>query len=228
MVKRLRIIIMMLLLLALLVTGCGIPKTEHDAVLAERDAAQTKVISLQTDLTAAQNELTSTKAELTSTKAELTSTKAELTSTKAELASTKVELASTQNELISFKSALASRNIQVDQVQKLLVMPSIPIPISPISGWVSDAYPRTTALQWKSSQGAQPITYYCQVEFSWAGDFTRFGSWSTGEYGEHFPALVSVNDTKYTFDFVGAQPGRWRVKAKNSTGESDWSEWQYF
>jgi len=28
--------------------------------------------------------------------------------------------------------------------------------------------------------------------------------------------------------FIGAQPGRWRVKAKSEYGESEWSKWFYF
>jgi hypothetical protein len=40
---------------------------------------------------------------------------------------------------------------------------------------------------------------------------------------------VTTSETSYTFNFVGAQVGRWRVRAINSAGfNGDWSPWRTF
>jgi len=105
--------------------------------------------------------------------------------------------------------------------------PTVPTPISPANRSIFTHYPRTTKLNWNPSDGTQPITYSVEVQYTWCGDFNEFGSWTEGRYNL---AATSgeINNTEYTFNFVGAQPGRWRVKAKNSYGESGWSEWWYF
>ena len=40
---------------------------------------------------------------------------------------------------------------------------------------------------------------------------------------------VTTTETNYTFNFVGAQVGRWRVRAVNGLGmNGDWSPWRTF
>jgi len=105
-------------------------------------------------------------------------------------------------------------------------LPSVPMPSYPQNKSVFNNYPRTTTFYWSGSIGEGPITYTLEVQYSWCAGSDEFGSWAEGCYAPLvFGGLTS---TQYTFDFVGGQPGRWRVKASNSYGESDWSEWWYF
>lgn len=64
MVKRWFLVGAMLLLVSLLVVGCGIPQEEHDAVVAELDSAQAQVASLQSDLTEAESQIESLESDL--------------------------------------------------------------------------------------------------------------------------------------------------------------------
>ena len=75
--------------------------------------------------------------------------------------------------------------------------------ISPADGTSFNHIPRTTTLKWQAVPG---VSGY-RVEVQYKGLFT----WS---------ALidVTVTGTSYTFNFVGAQPGRWRVTAISGGG----------
>ncbi|OPX79471.1 MAG: hypothetical protein A4E45_00627 [Methanosaeta sp. PtaB.Bin039] len=100
-----------------------------------------------------------------------------------------------------------------------------PVQVSPVSGSVSDKYPRTTTLRWKPVEGAASYTveidcYHC----------CQSGAWCT-DVGDTWSVVPDITDTSYTFDFVGAQPGRWRVWAVSSSGaegtKSGWWEFKY-
>ncbi len=92
-----------------------------------------------------------------------------------------------------------------------------PVPSAPADGSVFNQYPRKTELSWNPVQGA--VSYAVEVEFqsgsSWHSLFTR----------------DDIRSVRYTFNFVGAQPGRWRVWAVDSKGnagvKSDWRTFVY-
>jgi len=88
-----------------------------------------------------------------------------------------------------------------------------PTLISPSSGTVYSHFPRTTTLVWSTVEDA--TSYIVEVQYDG-------GSWST---------LVSteVSGTTHTFNFVGAQPGRWRVQAKAADGSTGaWTAYSGF
>jgi hypothetical protein len=89
--------------------------------------------------------------------------------------------------------------------------------ISPSNGAVFNNFPRTTELRWTSVSGASH--YIVEIQYCQTG-FVDCVSYP----------LVSGNvSTAYTFEFIGAQPGRWRVKSVTSGGvEGAWSEWWTF
>lgn len=95
-----------------------------------------------------------------------------------------------------------------------------PMLLSPADGSVFGHYPRTTTLTWGPVEGA--ASYLLEIEYC---DPSGCATWSE-PYGPY-----SVAGTDYTFDFVGAQPGRWRVRAINSAGTtgrvSAWSNFRY-
>jgi hypothetical protein len=95
----------------------------------------------------------------------------------------------------------------------------------PRCGSVFDLYPRTTHLIWKPVSGATSYT----VEID-CFDCCENGKWCT-DIGKTYLVVPDIRTTSYTFDFVGAQPGRWRVWAigrSNSEGvKSPWCEFRY-
>ena len=55
---------MVIMLMSLLVVGCGVPQEEFDSVLAERDAAQGRLVSLQSDLNTVQAQIDTLEGDL--------------------------------------------------------------------------------------------------------------------------------------------------------------------
>jgi hypothetical protein len=99
------------------------------------------------------------------------------------------------------------------------------IQISPEDGIVFEHYPRTTTLEWMSVPGAKSYTvevdcYHCCIRSRWCADI-----------GEKYRVEKNLTATSYTFNFVGAQPGRWRVTAVGESGrtiiQTDWWEFRY-
>lgn len=84
-----------------------------------------------------------------------------------------------------------------------------------------DHYPRTTTLVWEAVPGASGY----RVET----DFQSRGQWVSEVQGKAY--VVDVKTTTHKFNFVGAQPGRWRVWATDAAGrggaKSEWREFVY-
>ncbi len=80
-----------------------------------------------------------------------------------------------------------------------------PVLISPPDGTVFGKFPRITTCQWSAVVGA--IKYQFQAEF-WELNQKQW----VKRYSADVPA------TTYTFDFVGKQPGRWRVAGVDGGG----------
>lgn len=97
-----------------------------------------------------------------------------------------------------------------------------PVLLSPASGTVFNNYPRTTTLQWSAVDGA--ASYTVQIYYYQPGDTTCTG-------GAQDYLTPNITNTTYTFNFVGAQPGCWRVWAVDAAGRqspaSGWWEFSY-
>jgi hypothetical protein len=90
--------------------------------------------------------------------------------------------------------------------------------LSPADGAVFDIYPRTTVYEWQAVPGATSYRIeiqYCQEPACTDANAARW-------------KLQMLTGTSFTNDFVGAQPGRWRVTAVLSTGDGETSEWRLF
>jgi len=90
----------------------------------------------------------------------------------------------------------------------------------PYDATIFNVYPRLTTLRWLPVSGATHYLVEVQVEIP------MDGSWHALP---NYP--VAVEETSYTFSFVGAQPGRWRVAAVNAKNQntqySDWWTFRY-
>jgi hypothetical protein len=99
-----------------------------------------------------------------------------------------------------------------------------PVQTSPANGSVFGHYPRTTTLKWNAVAGAASYT----VEVDCLG---CCGSQWCSDLGQQWKVVPNITTNYYIFDFVGAQPGRWRVWAVGSGGQqsakSGWWEFKY-
>ena len=101
---------------------------------------------------------------------------------------------------------------------------SAPILQSPASGSEFDIYPRVTTLKWQPVDGA--ARYLVEI--------MACSSSNTANCFSH-PMIEQTTrettETEYIFNFIGAQPGKWRVMAIDSSGKtgvpSDWWTFTY-
>jgi hypothetical protein len=100
-----------------------------------------------------------------------------------------------------------------------------PIQLSPASGTEFSHFPRTTTVKWTVVRGAASYTvetdcFKCCHREHWCTDVGR--AWRS---------YSDLHDTQFSFNFVGAQPGRWRVWAVDGFGRagprSPWWEFNY-
>jgi len=98
-----------------------------------------------------------------------------------------------------------------------------PAPKSPKHRAVFSHYPRRTVLEWSPVRGAK--SYRVEI------DVSSGGRWGMESRNKSFYGVKTVQGTRYTFNFVGAQPGRWRVWAVDSSGRegvaTSWQEFRY-
>jgi len=97
--------------------------------------------------------------------------------------------------------------------------------ISPPDGKIFSRFPRKTILRWSKVPEAKSYTveidcFHCCKSNKWCR-----------EVGRVFKIVKGIKSTSYTFNFVGAQPGRWRVWAVDAKGKegfkSEWREFRY-
>ncbi len=97
---------------------------------------------------------------------------------------------------------------------------ALPAPalVSPAAGATFSIYPRETALVWAAIPGAASYV----VEWDYKGGDT----WASEQRGTS-GVMIRSSEPKASLNFIGAQPGRWRVWAIDSQGaEGARSEWR--
>jgi Peptidase family C25 len=99
----------------------------------------------------------------------------------------------------------------------------VPTLRDPLEGDIFDHFPRLTHFRW------DPI---CLSNVTYNIEIDAFGARAAGKWAaeQGLTWLVSgaLNDNNYEHMFVGAQRGRWRVRAKVGSITCPWSEWRYF
>jgi hypothetical protein len=115
--------------------------------------------------------------------------------------------------------------IRYSETQTAAKVLATPTQLSPPNGSIFDFYPRTTVVKWNTVLDAtyyvvEEDCYHCCVSGSWCTDL-----------GRTFRLHEGIRGTELSFDFVGAQPGRWRVWAVDKNGrqgpKSPWWEFKY-
>ncbi len=106
--------------------------------------------------------------------------------------------------------------------QMMIVLTKAPKQLSPADGTVFNHYPRVTTLRWASLPGAVSYTVEVQYIEPCGHANCRARLWKLAR---------NITRTYYTFTFVGAQPGRWRVWGVDSRGrpgpKSPWWTFKY-
>lgn len=101
---------------------------------------------------------------------------------------------------------------------------------APAEGAVFEHYPRRTRLEWAPVEGA--VSYAVEVDYCSGRRGSAQGCTDPQPLSGVMrlnPPTAGVGGTTYEFDFVGAQPGRWRVWAIDREGRAGFkSPWRLF
>ena len=98
-----------------------------------------------------------------------------------------------------------------------------PRQLSPANHAVFNIYPRKTTLRWSKVPGAK--RYGLEID---CFHCCESGKWCSA-VGRKFKVVDNLVAQSYTFEYVGAQKGRWRVWSIDANGhKSPVSPWRYF
>jgi hypothetical protein len=99
----------------------------------------------------------------------------------------------------------------------------VPIERDPEDNETFDHYPRTTNFRWDPIN-IPDVTYSIEVD--------AFGALSPDEWaaevGKTGFVQSGLTENEYEYDFVGAQRGRWHVRARVGKIDCPWTDWRYF
>jgi hypothetical protein len=136
---------------------------------------------------------------------------------------TQVELSSALHR----KPEFTNRPMTEAEKQPLVNLPE-PVLLSPADRVEFRIYPRHTKLEWQPVEGA--AYYLVEIDVCDGRDRELRECVNPGPFSTNKNlGPVKVEGTTYEFDFVGAQPGRWRIWAVDSKGQEGFkSSWRLF
>lgn len=100
---------------------------------------------------------------------------------------------------------------------------AVPRPLEPAEGAVFGHYPRTMTFKW-APVNIPGATYSIEID---AYGAVNSGEWAAQSF-RNFAVYHGITGTTFHHNFVGAQPGRWRVRARIGDRYCAWSCWCYF
>src|SRR5215471_1760383 len=128
-------------------------------------------------------------------------------------------------ELRRRKEAIGKALTDAEKLPALYLPP--PLQLAPAENERFDHYPRRTTLRWDGVEGA--VSYQVEVDYCQnSADLNECRS-PAPQILSFGPDKKPIIKTTYRFDFVGAQPGRWRVWAIDKDGRAGFkSPWRMF
>ncbi|MGV8126186.1 MAG: C25 family cysteine peptidase [Methanothrix sp.] len=100
---------------------------------------------------------------------------------------------------------------------------AVPTLCDPLNGDTFDHFPRRTNFHW-NPVNLSNVTYNIEID---AFGAIVSGKWAA-EAGRTMFVSGTLTDNNYEHLFVGAQAGRWRVRARVGGQICPWSDWSYF
>jgi hypothetical protein len=100
---------------------------------------------------------------------------------------------------------------------------AVPTLRNPDEGDIFDHFPRLTHIRWDPI-GLSGVIYNIEID---AFGAIVAGQWAA-ESGQTWLVSGALSDPNFDHVFVGAQRGRWRVRAKVGAIVCPWSDWRYF
>jgi hypothetical protein len=100
---------------------------------------------------------------------------------------------------------------------------AVPTLCDPPNGDTFDHFPRRTNFHWNPIN-LRNVTYNIEID---AFSARVAGKWAA-EAGMTWFVSGALTDNNFEHLFVGAQPGRWRVRARVGSLLGPWSDWSYF
>ena len=136
----------------------------------------------------------------------------------------------TKAELTVFlkrSEASAGKALSESEKQVGMHLPA-PVQLSPADATVFNHYPRLTKLEWSPVEEA--VSYRVEVDFCAGGVRNRPGCVNPQPLKLiSNPPTSGIVSTTFEFNFIGAQPGRWRVWALDKEGHEGFkSPWRWF
>jgi seryl-tRNA synthetase len=110
--------IMIILLVSLVITGCGVSQSQYSAMAADLNQAKQDHRATQTQLQAAQSESMKANVDLAMTQGQLKAIQEQLQAAQTDLKATQAQLQTAQSELTKTKTDLNTAQGQVQSLQK--------------------------------------------------------------------------------------------------------------
>jgi hypothetical protein len=106
--------------------------------------------------------------------------------------------------------------------------PTVPKLVVPVSEAILRHFPRYLDLRWLPPSGEYPMSFEVEVEIGQRSDDADTTDVRGKKYEFHSAGAQRVYAPYAVFTFGGKNLGRWRVRASNKIGTSDWSDHRYF
>jgi chromosome segregation ATPase len=103
----------LLLVISLVVVGCGIPQETYDVVVAERDAAQSEVQVLQGELDKAENDLATVTGELATAESQIETVESNMTEAENQIETLESDIADAESQIESLRSSVSAARGQL-------------------------------------------------------------------------------------------------------------------
>ena len=112
--KRKLLVGMVLVLVILFLSSCGIPQEEYDDILAQRDAAQAEVVSLQSELNNSQSQLENSQSQIEDLESDVAEAQSQISDLESDYQASQSEVDSLQNQLSSAQDDYNALQQRVD------------------------------------------------------------------------------------------------------------------
>jgi len=117
--QRWFLISIVLLLVSLLVTGCGVAQEDYAAAQGQVASLQSELAGAQSDLAAAQGQMASLQSELAGAQSDLAAAQGQVASLQSELAGARSDLAAAQGQVASLQDDYENVSAELAEIKQV-------------------------------------------------------------------------------------------------------------